>query len=205
MVDVFDGMSGTSWRYNSGDLLGPPGGFGRVYAGEGDGREVAVKVIDLAGSPASMRNALLREVEIAQKLRAAATCEHLLPAIDHAVIGNSLLVVMDRASNSLADLVGSLNELDALVVLRNVASGLSELHGAGVLHRDLKSGNVLFHDGVWKLADFGISRDVDTSTGTVTWAGSRTLPYMAPELFDPPWAVTVSPTSTRWDVWRMRC
>jgi serine/threonine protein kinase len=180
-----------SWRYDVANLLGPPGGFGRVYAGDGNGTEVAVKVVDLAGSPASRRDALLREVDIAQKLRATAPCNHLLPALDHAVVGDSLLIVMDRASDSLADLVGTLSEPDALVALRNIASGLSELHGAGVLHRHLKPGNVLFHDGVWKLADFGISRDVDTSTGTVTWAGSGTLRYMAPELFDPPWAVTV--------------
>jgi hypothetical protein len=191
MADTFVGISGVAWSHKTANLLGPPGGFGAVYAGDGAGKDVAIKVIDLTGSPASGRDALLREVEIAQKLRATVPCDYLLPALDHAVVGDTLFIVMDRASQSLAAIVGTITEGDALVALKDVANGLVELHGAGVLHRDLKPGNVLFHGGRWKLGDFGISRDVDATTGTVTWAGAGSLRYMAPELFDPPFAVTV--------------
>jgi serine/threonine protein kinase len=52
-----------------------------------------------------------------------------------------------------------------------------------VLHRDLKPANVLEVEGVWQLADFGMSRDLLESTGTYTFRGWGTWPYLAPELW----------------------
>jgi hypothetical protein len=69
--------------------------------------------------------------------------------------------------------------------LLDILSGLEELHRLGYVHRDLKPDNVLYHDGTWRLSDFGLVADVEkqkntqlTSTASV-W-GSRL--YMAPEL-----------------------
>jgi hypothetical protein len=77
--------------------------------------------------------------------------------------------------------------------LPSVASALDFIHGRGVLHRDVKPGNIFF-DGFWNafLGDFGIAKVVDDPEGvpkgetlTATMATIGTLEYMAPELFRP--------------------
>jgi serine/threonine protein kinase len=77
--------------------------------------------------------------------------------------------------------------------LPSVASALDFIHGRGLLHRDVKPGNIFF-DGFWNafLGDFGIAKVVDDSGGvpkgetlTATLATIGTPEYMAPELFRP--------------------
>jgi serine/threonine protein kinase len=106
----------------------------------------------------------------------------LLPVIDAAETGDALLLVMLRAGSALSAIL-PIAEADAVAVLTDVASGLQQLHLAGILHRDLKPLNVLQHDGLWKLADFGIARDEEIGTQDPTFIGAGSLPYMAPELW----------------------
>lgn len=191
MKHIFQGQRGSTWSYDDAAELGR-GGFGVVYEGHGeDGKPIAVKVFDLSHPRAEPVARLMREVDIAGRIRED-TRQHLLPVIDHALTGATVLLVMERAEHSLAQaIVAGLDDPERLEVLRAVASGLAELHGIPVLHRDLKPGNILFHESQWKLADFGIARHLDDSTATLTWAGAGTLSYMAPELFSPPYAATV--------------
>jgi hypothetical protein len=81
---------------------------------------------------------------------------------------------------------------EVLVVARQVDRGLSYAHGKGVIHRDLKPGNLMFASApgavltekdVIKITDFGISRVVADSTMRQTGKRSGTLPYMSPEQF----------------------
>jgi hypothetical protein len=190
-VRSFRGVSGQSWTFDEADELGR-GGFGVVYSGEGPGDlAVAVKALDLTHPRAASLDQLMREVEIAGRI-AERSREYLLPVIDHAVDGTILFLVMERAEGSLATAISAtMSEEDKLAALRDTAAGLAELHGIPVLHRDLKPANVLLHKGKWKLADFGIARDLDETTATLTWAGAGSLHYMAPELFDPPYAASV--------------
>ncbi len=68
-------------------------------------------------------------------------------------------------------------------VFGQIATGLSALHEAGILHRDVKPSNVLVAaDGQVKLLDFGLAALLQDAQGS-SRAGTRT--YMAPELFDP--------------------
>ncbi|HBP21357.1 MAG TPA: hypothetical protein DEA08_26665 [Planctomycetes bacterium] len=70
----------------------------------------------------------------------------------------------------------------ALELTRQVASGLAHAHAAGVLHRDLKPGNVLLDgEGRAKLVDFGLARLSGRSRLTETHAVMGTPAYMAPE------------------------
>jgi serine/threonine-protein kinase len=51
-------------------------------------------------------------------------------------------------------------------VLLQIASGLSEVED--IVHRDLKPANILRHEGVWKIADFGIAKFVEETTSVET-------------------------------------
>jgi serine/threonine-protein kinase len=190
-MEHFEGASGTRWSYDPVDRLGD-GGFGVVFGGKGPNDEdVAVKRLDLNHPRAEPLDRLMRETEIGDRISTAGLA-HLLPVVDHSMVDNHLLLVMERAERSLASAITSgMPEQDCLAALRDISAGLVELHGLPILHRDLKPPNVLWHGGKWKLADFGIARDLDQSTATMTWKGYGTLRYMAPELFAPPFAASV--------------
>ena len=95
---------------------------------------------------------------------------------------------------SLADrieAVGAIDPTELVPVIAAIADGLAALHAAGVIHRDVKPGNILFaggsptEGGRPKLADFGIAKaDATPEATTLTAPGTMvgTLPYLAPEL-----------------------
>lgn len=68
--------------------------------------------------------------------------------------------------------------------LGDILNSLEFLHNSGLVHRDLKPQNILKHNGVWKLADFGlISQDKDILSQTITTSNNAygTVMYCAPE------------------------
>ncbi|MFE5595373.1 protein kinase [Streptomyces sp. NPDC056549] len=180
---TFTGQSGTSWRYWKNRPLGTPGGFGGVYKAEGpDGSPMAVKVVKKERPDGRLDERLLRrEIHIGERV-AESGSEMLLPAIDAADVGDSMLLVMHRAQGALTP--GPMSEPEAVQVLVDVTTALQDLHSIGIMHRDLKPANVLRHDDRWKLADFGIARDQEIGTQNPTFVGWGSQPYMAPELWE---------------------
>jgi len=69
----------------------------------------------------------------------------------------------------------------AIRMTRGILAGLEHLHGRNIIHRDIKPDNVLLQGATPRLADFGISRVLKTTSHTVQGAGTPT--YMAPEAF----------------------
>jgi len=63
--------------------------------------------------------------------------------------------------------------------LIQIVTGLQEI--GQLVHRDLKSANILFHQGSWKIADFGIARFVEESTSANTVKGFLSPQFPAPE------------------------
>ena len=182
---TFIGLSGSIWTYWPDQLLGEPGGFGRVYAGKGhDGRQVAVKVVAKNSFGETIDARLLRrEIEIGRRV-AESGSSMLLPVIDAAETESALLLVISRAERSLATMTTPMPELDVISVMIDIATGVQDLHSTGIIHRDLKPGNVLWHDLRWKLADFGIARDQEIGTQNPTFIGAGSHPYMAPEIWE---------------------
>lgn len=159
-----------------------------------DGLDVAIKRIN-GGAP--------RELEIAEKLKSVAQPRHLLVPFAAAVDGADLLLVMPLAQRSLADEIaahpGGMEEAGVLDVLHDVTAGLIELLDAGIVHRDLKPGNILLCQGRWCLADFGMSRDVDVRTATLTYTNGGTPLYYAPE------RLRMQPATHKGDLYALGC
>ena len=79
---------------------------------------------------------------------------------------------------------GRLPERQALEIARDVATALDYAHHAGIVHRDVKPGNILLAaDGTVKLADLGLARETDAADSDITRAGKPigTPSYVSPE------------------------
>lgn len=70
-------------------------------------------------------------------------------------------------------------EEEGVVMLKQILNGFKGLHEAGIMHRDLKTANILLHDGVCKIADFGLSKNV--GVGNMTKSNVGTPLTNAPE------------------------
>lgn len=99
--------------------------------------------------------------------------------------GQPVLVMEFLPSRSMADLLADGRVLPPAEVARfgaQVASALGAAHAAGVVHRDVKPGNVLIaEDGTAKITDFGISRAAGDVTLTSTGLFAGTPAYLSPE------------------------
>ncbi|MEQ1919258.1 MAG: protein kinase, partial [Elusimicrobiota bacterium] len=77
---------------------------------------------------------------------------------------------------------GPINPAEAAAFLGQIASALDYAHGQGVVHQDLKPGNVMIHAGLAKVMDFGIARRVQESLSTMSKIEVAGTPaYMSPE------------------------
>ncbi|GAB2818186.1 serine/threonine-protein kinase [Lentzea nigeriaca] len=100
--------------------------------------------------------------------------------------GKPCLVMEYLPSRSLSEVLkerGTLPFEETARIGAQVVAALAAAHEVGIVHRDIKPGNVLIgHDGRVKITDFGISRAADDVALTKTGRLSGTLAYLAPEL-----------------------
>src|SRR2546426_2678031 len=161
------------------------GGMGAVFRAEDTrlGRQVALKLL----SAPSLTDPRARERLLAEA-RAVAALEHqhicLLYEFAEAD-GQPFLAMqlVDGETLRQALRLGPLSEARTRAILTAVAAALAAAHGRGILHRDVKSENVLLgRDGSIKLSDFGIARHAggQSLTATHTLVGSPA--YAAPEI-----------------------
>lgn len=100
--------------------------------------------------------------------------------------GHPCLVMEYLPSTSLAEVLrdqGTLPPPEVARIGAQIAAALKEAHAVGIVHRDIKPGNILLADnGVVKITDFGISRAKDDVTVTKTGMIAGTPAYLAPEV-----------------------
>jgi serine/threonine-protein kinase len=176
-------------KYRIEGVLGE-GAMGVVYRGfdPGIGRQVALKTI---------RHALLEGAEtgavVAARFRneaqAAGRLMHpgIVGVYDYGDEGDIAYIAMEFVDgSSLSRVLASdtrFGEDDTLSVMAQLLDALEHAHGNGVLHRDVKPGNLLLTaDGRLKIADFGIAR-IDSVALTQASFIVGTPGYMAPEQF----------------------
>ena len=150
-----------------------------VFAGTREGfGPLAIKRLKVGAEKAGHR-----ELRIADEL-AGKSYKHVIPILDSGLDAesNAYFVVMARAEKSLQDEIDSgrrFSDSEAADVMFQIAKGLKET--SIITHRDLKPANVLYHEGKWKVADFGIARFVGESSSLQTLKGYLSPAYAAPE------------------------
>ena len=93
---------------------------------------------------------------------------------------------------------------DVLALLDRLAPDLQQVHQAGLVHRDIKPGNILLREDEWAspvLVDFGYVKSLATGKLTVTGRAVGTMGYLAPEVLKEPNAT--SPASDLWSLGRV--
>jgi tRNA A-37 threonylcarbamoyl transferase component Bud32 len=174
----------TIGRYKVEHLLGA-GGMGAVYLAEDPilKRRLAVKVVQAASAQQDVLLRFRREAEISARLNHPNVITIYDVGEDPAVGPFIAMEFVDGAS--LADLVragsfhGPEERLRSLIA---AAHALEAAHAEGIVHRDIKPGNVMVaRDGRVKLMDFGVARGADATTLTATDSVIGTPAYLAPE------------------------
>lgn len=164
------------------------GGMAAAYLAEQTslGRTVVLKVLDTSVNDSRVA---LRRFMNEGRLLAGLNHPNIITIYDIGTASNFIYISMEYVEGGdlkqrLLD--GPLEPAQALSILQQVAHGLGAAHAAGIVHRDVKPGNILFRlDGAPLLSDFGIAkslvRDADL-TATGVFLGSPN--YMAPEQAD---------------------
>jgi len=180
-----DVMPDTLGGYRLLDRIGE-GGMGVVFLARDRGhRTVALKVLrpGVAGDPTARRR-LAREVETMQRVRSPNVAE----VIDADLDGDMPYVVTRFVpGRTLDDVVAQDGPLCGQA-LASLATGLADallaVHAAGVVHRDVKPGNVMLFQGTPVVIDFGIAQGPDATRLTLTGMFMGTPGYLAPEVIE---------------------
>lgn len=161
------------------------GGMGQVFKAVHKvmGRQCAVKVLPLEKATEESRQGFLHEI----RLQAGLDCTYLVRAYDAGQDGNvHYLVVEYVPGTDLRRLVrqrGMLSQQESAAVAMQAALGLDYAHQQGLVHRDVKPGNLLvMPDGTTKVSDVGLAAWT-TSMGDDPRAGKivGTADYLSPE------------------------
>ena len=159
------------------------GGMGQVFLGESPGgRKVAVKlVLPQHAADGEFRQRFAREVAAARQVGGF----HTAPVVDAdpdadppwmatAYIPGPSLDAAIRQDGPLEP--GAVRRLGAAL-----AEGLTAVHACGLVHRDLKPGNIILADDGPRIIDFGIARPVDATALTSSGVLIGTFSFMSPE------------------------
>ncbi len=165
------------------------GGMGEVFLADDTSlhRKVALKFLPpaLASAPES-RERFLVEAQAAAALSHQNIC--VIYEVGEARLGEAEgqpFIAMEYVEGETVQQkirAGALGTEEILSIIRQVAAGLEEAHGKGIIHRDIKSSNVIFTDkGQAKILDFGLAKVRGGPALTKTQTTLGTVAYMSPE------------------------
>lgn len=194
------------WKIQS--LIGS-GGFGKVYKAKKDllGEETysAIKVIQIPNDPAEVSNMqasgmdeksiqeyykasvvqLINEIKLMERMKSAS---HVVAIEDYEVVespenlGWSIYIRMELLTNLNTYIQEKgMSVQDVVKMGIDVLTGLEFCHQQNLIHRDIKPANIFVSSfGEYKIGDFGISREIERTSVTLSQKGTKT--YMAPEI-----------------------
>jgi serine/threonine protein kinase len=186
------------------------GGMAVVYRAEDLrlGRNVALKLL----APELSQNEKFQQ-RFMRESRLAAAIDHpnIIPIYEAGEVGGLLYIVMRYVEGTdlkkVIEREGPLDPVRVSMLLRQVAGALDAAHSRGLVHRDVKPGNVLLASGAGPededhvyLTDFGLTKRSSSLSGlTVTGHFLGTIDYVAPE------QITGNPVDARTDVYALGC
>ncbi len=205
-----DCIEGPTMRWRLGKLIGE-GAYARVFQGinADSGELMAIKQVSLSGGHEHEKkrleavSALQREIEVMKLLQH----ENIVKYLGTETTDDRLNIFLEYVSGgSIAQLISNFGALDEPVVrkyTRQIVVGLDFLHDKGIVHCDIKGGNILVtEDGIIKLADFNSSKQL----GNIAGGGSNPLrsllgtpQFMAPEV------IRQTGHGRKADIWSVGC
>jgi serine/threonine-protein kinase len=188
-------------RYEVDSLLGR-GGMSSVYSAFDRtlARDVAIKVL----ATELVEDEVFVE-RFDREARAAASLSHrnVVAVFDSGVDGDARFIVMERVSGrTLSEVLrdGPLPVRHAVEIALSVAQALGAAHAHGIVHRDVKPGNVMVgDDGQVKVLDFGIARTLAATSLTLATSVIGTAGYLSPE------QAKGGPLDARSDIYGLGC
>ncbi|CAL4858350.1 protein kinase domain-containing protein [Microbacterium sp. MM2322] len=161
------------------------GGMGEVWEATDHviGRTVAIKILkdEYMGDPG-----FLERFRAEARHAALVNHEGIASVFDYGEENGSAFLVMElvpgEALSTILEREGALSTDKTLDIVAQTASALQAAHAAGLVHRDIKPGNLLITpDGRVKITDFGIARIADQVPLTATGQVMGTVQYLSPE------------------------
>ncbi len=160
--------------------------------------DVALKVINLAFmNDRGAHSLFLREARAAARVRHSNVASVLFLNDTPGNVFYAMEFVAGEPLSNWLKREGNISPLAAITIARQLASGLAAIHAEGLVHRDLKPGNVLLLPGAVpaagvasstrnaprvKIIDFGVAREITTDSDAVSTIGFRgTVAYASPE------------------------
>jgi len=185
VVSGGDAKAGLRRKIGKYEILEPigSGGFGTVYKGWDPliQRHVAIKTVDVENP--EIRARAFQEAQLAGKLQHP----NIMTIYDFGLEEDVPFIVAEFLSGEDLDrIIGRGNPLsiqEKVRILIGIASGLEYAHKAGVVHRDIKPGNIrILEDGGIRIMDFGIAKSLTSDTNlTKTGVTVGSSAYMSPE------------------------
>ncbi len=195
------------WKIESGIGVG---GFGKVYKARkallGEETYSAIKVIQIPNDPAEVSDMqtsgmdensireyykasvtqLVNEIKLMEKMKSAS---HIVAIEDYEVVedtealGWSIYIRMELLTNLNTHIQEKgMSTQDVIKMGIDILTGLEFCHQQNLIHRDIKPANIFISDfGEYKIGDFGISREIERTSVTLSQKGTKK--YMAPEIF----------------------
>jgi eukaryotic-like serine/threonine-protein kinase len=167
------------------------GGMGEVFLARDTrlNRQVAIKLLLQSSLDEESQKRMLREARMVATIDHPNVCTIFEIGDDN---GRPYIVMQYVQGESLSDRLskGPMNAVEATAAARQIAAALAEAHGRGIVHRDVKPGNVMIGSGGFvKVLDFGLAKtfvEQDLAGPTelmISTPGlvAGTIPYMSPE------------------------
>ena len=172
-----------------------------VYKGEWHGNKVALKVCEVVVSSEKIKKEIMDEAAVHYGLRHP----NVIYLYGICTTASSVTLVSELMNTSLAQMMDEketeeMTRHQKLLMLKQIASGLTYLHTNNIVHGDIKPLNILLNDdrSVVKLCDFGLSRFKSDLKGTRTGTFRGTDMYLSPELL-----IKGRDTTKASDVWAL--
>ena len=160
------------------------GGMGVVYQARDTrlGRQVALKFLPPQWShDDTIKQRFIREAQAASATDHPNICT--IHSIESTLDDQMFIVMAHYDGRTLKEKLegGALSVDDALWIATQVAEGLAKAHSQGVVHRDVKPGNLMITEHGVKILDFGLAKFADSVQLTLAGAVLGTVAYMSPE------------------------